>query len=414
VNPKLIFLCVYIGFNILAAVFIYNNSSLIGDVASVHFHSWDILLPVFCFLILAYVIWLVFIYKLSFLMRVRQVISVTMVHVLDKPVGILILILQVTFIAYFFSTGTFSANSTAREGNVLSAFWVLISVDNLFLIYYACYRHSKLFKYNLIIAIISNLMRGWSSIFLVILFMEFCRLYRAKRLKMRSLIISGVIVVTLYPVLYVFKLMIRANVGGEVDAFNLVMMGLGLEGGFTLSNYYSLMLIASEQIVVRFQLLSNALAIYEIKDYLGSSLYSGQIIPFWFEGIYGIIIHKLLSIDYPYDLGQMLAQYVTPLNIDASWNANPTFLAWFFISPYTSIFYMLYLFALTCISVFLCKSIQVNGLYKDLVWFSWFSYIIPGWMASFILFIHSQIIFLVIILLFNVLYRRNNLTKDSV
>ncbi|MDM5119741.1 oligosaccharide repeat unit polymerase [Aeromonas hydrophila] len=405
-NPKLIFLCVFIFFNILAAFLIHKDLSLIGDVASVNFHSWDIVLPTLCFLIASYIVWLAVIYNVLFSIKYRQVISESKLATLDKPVGVFIFIIQVAFISYFVSTGTFSANSTVREGSIFSAFWVLVSVDNLFLIYYSCYRHSKLFKFNLVIAIISNIMRGWSSIFFVILFIEFCRLYRRKRLRMRNLVMSGTLVLVLYPVLYVFKLMMRATVsGGEADAFNLVMTGLGLESGFTLSNYYSLMLISLEQIVVRFQLLSNALAIYEIKDFFNASLEAGRIIPFWFEGIYGLIIHKFLSIDYPLDLGQMLAQYVTPLNVDASWNANPTFLAWFFISPDTSLIYMIYLISLAYISVVLCKALQINGLYKDFVWFSWFSYIIPGWIASFILFVHSQLIFLVIIILFNFIYR---------
>ncbi|MFM5806864.1 oligosaccharide repeat unit polymerase [Aeromonas veronii] len=405
-SPKFVFFIFFILVNIFSYVLVTNSGSLIGESSAIEFTSWYFVVPVLIMLVISYFFILCPVYIIFRKVYVRSIFPHGIPNDISKFIGIIVLSLQLSFILYFSLTGTFSANSTERAGSIGSAFWVFISIDNLFLVYYALFRETNLFKYNLFFAVASNVLRGWSSIFFIIIFLEFSRLYRLKRLKMYILLLSSVLVIVLYPFIYFGKLILRAMTisGGDLSV-GVDLVFTGLEKSADSVSFVTALSVSLEQVITRFQLLSNALAVYEVREYLNDKLVAGDIVPYWAESIYGIIFHKMLNLSYGINLGEMMANIISSSPFDTSWNSNPSFLAWFFIEPSSSICYILFVLTLCAVSMFICKLSSGTGLYLDLIWFSWLIYVLPGWNASLVLFVHAQIIFLFMIMIVFLLSR---------
>jgi len=316
-------------------------------------------------------------------------------------IGWLILILQILFFGYFMTTGNFLAGSIQTDSNRFSYIWVLISTDSLFYIYYGFYRESKVFKLNLVVWIISSFARGWSGVLLTMLFMESCRLLRENKLKFLNMIYSLLILFIIYPLVLIFKLLIRQNLSENLwySFFNSNFLGFSEVNSF--DGVLELIGISLAQLFDRLHLLSSAISAYLLSDNLSDNFYSGSLIPFWLEGIHGSAIYRLLNISTNTNLGVALAKYMDPAAVDVNWNTNPTILGWIFVVPEYSLFYIIYIILLCTFSLFFMKRISNTEEAKDMIWYAWLVFLIPGWIGAFVLFVYSLAVFYILFLICN-------------
>jgi len=409
-SPRGIWLGLFVFINIVCAIVIVSTHQLMGETAGLFLVDAGVVFPITLVVIACYAILLGVVYPL--LCRIKVAPSAINTDRTDRAVSISLFSLQLAFIAFFTITGTFGAGSTTRSESVWSMFWVLISVDSLFCIYYGFYRNSRLFWPNLAIAIISNLLRGWSGIFILIAFMESARMIRAGKFSFGKALLMGLGGMLLYPALYAVKLQVRlmSSTGAEIDFLAM------LEQVFSTlrpSDYGDLLVMAILQIFERLHHVSNLIVVYQNANVFSHYLEAGQMMPFWMEGIHGLAIYRITGITPLADFGHVLADVIEPMQTDVSWNANPTFAGWFFVAPFWSLLYLTYVFGLMTFAIVIIKRLRGTIFAYDMLWFACLSYLLAGWLASFVLLVHSFIVFYLFHLFVNRFSSRRSLSPRS-
>ncbi len=399
-KPKFIFLLLFIISNIYSCLYFINTGHLLGEVSDFNFKSEETSIYINLLIIFFYLFFLVVIFRFFSKIHVNSLLDNDCRIKWCKAEffwGKLLIIIQILFIFYFCLTNTFGANSLNRDGGIISALWVVLSPDNLFFIYYSIFRKSRYAKYNLLLAILSNILRGWSGILIFIVFIELCYRYREGKLKIRLLSKICGIMFLLYPVILAVKYGIRdsfltnSNFWESFDrSWLYVFNNNGVLG------YINGLLFGIEQFFSRIQLFSNAVVVYSLKHELANFVITNKVTSYWQEGIYGIIWNRIFDLPTSYNLGEVLANFIDPQSIIGSWNSNPTFLSWLFIDPFQIGIYLLFTIALCFITMFLVKKITSSTLSLDMLWYMWLILIMPGWFASLILFLNTLIIFYVI------------------
>lgn len=392
-NPRLHWLFVFVFFNIVAALIILSSGKLLGDVGDLPLWSKNDLIWASISIIFSFVIILVPLFELL------EKIQVNTLHshndeVIGRRVGKALLLFQLGFIAFFLSTGTFVAGSTVKSESLLSIFWVLVPNDALFLIYYGVYRKNKLFYPNLVVSIISNILRGWSAIFLIIIFMEWCRLVRAGKLRIKYVLICFIIVMLSYPFLLLVKLQIRFFFNSGFSIFEISNILQNVSENLSVSDFLSLVTEGLNQIVGRLQFVSNVITLMHFSNNVQHAIDLGNIAPFWREGLQGLVLDRLTGIKVM-NIGVAMTEFIDPNQVQiGSWNMNTGYTGWFFVMPYYVPLYILYTCSLAFLSMALVKKISRSSLSRDMLWFGWLTFLIPGWLASFVLFIYALIFFL--------------------
>lgn len=385
-SPRALWLMLFVGFNVIAAVYISTTYELMGDVQSVRLDSHETVLPISVLVIASYI----FVLMIGFPI-IEDYLRVKKGYVfLRAPAGIVLAVLQIAFIAYIWVTGLFVAGSTARGGDILSYFWVLMPIDTLFLIYYAFYRQEKYFYLNLVLIVFSSILRGWAGVFVTIAFMEMARLMRAGR--MTWLRVGGIALVTavVFPLLLVLKWQVRLAPAG----ISLVDAALNAVSGLDFNGYVALVGEALVQLVGRWQLVSNAIFVDQTQPLIAAMLANGQGLMMWHEGIYGIIWDRIFNPgEQPPNLGFLLVQVLDPFSSDVSWNANPSLTAWVILFPQMTPMFIAYCTALVAASLAIVRNLGGGQQAYDMVWFACLMFIMPGWIAAYITFFHSLVLF---------------------
>lgn len=390
-NPRLLWLLLYLGINAACAAMMLDGRQLLGEAGGQDLVDVDTVLPLALVVALTYIGLQVVAF--GWLRRVRVQPVRALVSDSGHRFGQCLLLLQLAFMAFFLTTGTFVAGSTTRSESLWSSFWVLVSVDSLFFLYYGFHRDSRLFWPNLAMAVASSLLRGWTGIFLLVAFMESCRWIRARRLSARKVLAVLVIAVSAYPVLYVTKLQVRLqalDADAGVSLVSLVQTALGELGA---DEYAALISASANQVLERLHLVSNTVLVYQERHKLAEAVERGDIQPFWKEGIYGIAYDRLSGSTASPNLGVALAETIDPQQTEVNWNANPGYGSWFLIRPLDAPAYLIYTLSLLFLAGLLVQRMGGGVQAWDMLWFASFSYLVPGWIASFVLFVHSLLLF---------------------
>ncbi|MCV2369877.1 oligosaccharide repeat unit polymerase [Roseateles oligotrophus] len=386
-HARYIWLDFYLLVNVIYFLLILNGGQLYGESNSVTPPAAEAILFLLLLLLTSYAYFQVFLFSSLQKIKIKNVFGDKRHADFGRPVGLIVATLQIGFVVYFMSAGTYVAGSTLRDSSIFSKIWVLIPVDLLFLVFYGTYRDSKYFTFNFFVWIASSLIRGWSGVVLTAIFLESCRMYSAGKVKLAH-ILYGVIALTIfYPFLLFFKLFIRflAIGGGDSiqDFFAL----------YQLIDVGDLLLAAMQQAFDRLQLLSSLIASYQFKDIFQLDFDKGLIAPFWYEGIHGIAIDTLFGSPQKISAGQAFAAYLDPFSTDVNWNANPTFVGWLFIAPSLMVFNVLYVTMLCAVSFFATILLRRTDDSLNVIWYSWLVLAIPGWYGALFLYAYSTILF---------------------
>jgi hypothetical protein len=391
-KPAYIWIGFYLAINIVACFLILNDGRLLGETANIDLHENTPVVLICCVVLLTYILPLGSVFNRLYKLPAAFAPSVPTTQNSGRDIGMILLVLQVGFILFILTEGVFIAGSNERSTSLWSQFFVLFSSDTLFLLYYAFYRDSKLYMPNLVAVIISSLLRGWIGIFMTLVLLESMRLIRRREISMAKIGVAATLILVMFPFLQILKLEIRASaMGVSLDYANLIT---SLSSSFELENFINVFYGAFQLFVDRLQILSQYIVVFQNAGSLSEQYQSGNILPYWLDGIHGVAYYRLLGDAMPDNLGVHLAKLLDPLNTDVNWNSNPGLLAWVMINPLVSIAYGSYLFFIVYCTLIFIKSLRHGQAeVRDVIWFSWLAYLIPGWTGSLFLFLHTAVVF---------------------
>jgi hypothetical protein len=384
-NPRIVWVSFFAIVNLVCGVVIFETRDLLGETSALGLKD-TATVPWATFLVISsYIVLLLCVFPVLSKLKIKRIRFSP--HDLGDTVGILLMLLQFGYIAFFITTGTGVAGSNNRTDSIMSPVWVMISCDSLLFIYYGFYRHSRLFVPNLLIGIVSTLLRGWSGFFIVILFMESARLMRAGKVKYRHIFLVLVAAVVIYPAVWLFKWEARSFLLEGFTGSSFTGLWAGILAYVDTSGYFEIIKDSFLGTFVRLHLVSNLIAISEYSRHFALRIEDGTIDPFWREGPLGLVCDRILGIRTG-TLGNALADVLDPWHED-NWVSNPSYAGWFFISPLLTPLYLAYTLFLGWISVFLVKKLNGDTASLDMLWFAWCYFLLPGWIASFVLFTFS-------------------------
>lgn len=391
-----IWLTVYILANIIATLIMYNTNTLIGDVVTTRLYNVGDLWLASGIVVLSYFLILRPIYQFLSRLKVNPKFDLSTTPQAERIVGYILLGLQIAYLIFNLVEGVNVAGSTQKTQSPLLFFWIFTPVDMMFLVYYAQFRNTKMFKFNLIAYLVSNILRGWAAVYLFVLFFEWCNMVRKGKINYGLIALLGIVMFFMYPYLLYAKLVLR-TIGsdttgmsdGFLTAFIQVMQSRGyvefLEEGIT-------------HLIGRLQYTSILVEILHYKDQVVQLYDQGAILHFWQDGLPQLAYRKLLGIQAPFNLGVVLTDLFFPQQeFVGRWNINPGVAAWFIITPLWSIPYLVYILILCFLSIWCMKQFPLNQGTMDVVWLAWLVFLLPGWINAFIGFIYSILLMIIIV-----------------
>jgi len=390
-SPTIYWLLLYISLNVVAAWIMYSSGFLVGDVSGKPVKSDEILFLALFLVIASYLIVLGPLFWFSKKVKAFPPLSPARDALAANRLGCLLILLQLGFLVFNLAYGVnVAGQKTTRDLGLLSYFWVLVPVDSLFVIYYLVYRESGFFKANFSLWLFSNIIRGWSGVFLFIIFLEYCRSYRAGKVNHFYVAILAVFVVAMYPLIYSFK------VGARTGDLSLILLNILTLLDF--SHYVGQVGEGISHLVGRIQVTSMVYESISLTDDLQEGFLRGDFVPFWKEGIFGIAYDKLFHGERGLTLGVMFTEYAGLNSGDSfgNWNTNTGLVTWFFVAPFLSPFFVTYIVFLCLLSTFLVKSMRRSPYSLDGLWFVWLIYLMPPWIGAFVSFIYALFIFIFI------------------
>lgn len=402
VNPvRFFFLVLYIVMNIIAGIIMIFTGEHIGDSRGRIFESIDVVVISTILVVGSYYILLSPVYKILDRIKVKQVYYGMIDNITGARIGYLLIILQFFFWLNSFINGT----NIAGAGNIkagsqaLSYLFIILDPDFLFFIFYGIYRENKLFYPNLVLWLLSNLSRGWTGVFMYMLFFEACCLYRKKWFTVRKITMIALVVTLSYPVIQNIKWVIRSQAFTGVDYSTL---WLKIHDQFSSKDYLECITDSFEHILGRLQVVSLLVEVTERAVNLQDDLDSLKIVPYWLEGLHGIIFDRIFYGTERVPVGVKLVEYIHPSSqFEGVGNTNISYPGWFYISPMSSHVYILYTMLLAFLSMYFVKKIKNSESSRDMIWLIWLMFLLPPWLGAMIKMIYSAVIFLILKILFS-------------
>lgn len=393
-NPTLVWKWGFVLVNIGVTIWMLISGDLMGDMKGERVRNSFQLLIACALVVLSYLILLGPFFRLLAKQKIKKVYLAFSEEKLNIRMGWLLLFLQVSFIAFnlIFGVNIAGASNVKAESG-FSLFWVLVPIDYLFLIYYANARESKYFYINLTVFIISNVVRGWSGIFLFVLFLEWCQAFRAKKIRTVTILAGCFLIILIYPLILNVKWIFRA-VGS--DSFNMTREISGFFEYFSVGDYFLIFLEGIEHLLGRLQITSAVDGVMRLSHFLQSAFDLGVFKPFWLEGLHGIAFDRFFLSENRPALGFEIVRLGGYAGTsDTSFNINPGWVGWFFVAPIWIPIFLVYTGVLCFLTILIAKKIGNNNLLLDLVWLTWLVFLIPGWLGVFVSFIYALFVYLV-------------------
>lgn len=369
--------------NFAAVVLILFNKSLMGDIQGASYSSDFSILTSFVMLFVAIgAVYLSSIFSLKLPVCRHEYRYES--PLISAAIGVYLSI----FILYVNVTGAFIATSDVRRGDVFSALFAILSPDALFLVYFASRRNRSWLDPVLTVWIISSLQRGWFSFIFPLAVLKIFEIIRSHQIKLTH-ILTFLALLAIYPFFDIVKVYVRVSENVNlIDMYeNVVNVSQSLK-----IDYLNTIFIAVEKVVGRLQLVSHIPFIYDNKAYFDSLLSSGQIVPFWMEGPYGVALDRMLGVSHAMEVPQALAGLIDPF-LNSSWNVNPSIIGWMIIYSDYLAFVIIFIFTLSVSFVWIGKSISNDPIFLGFVYFLLLTLLIPGWIAQLLTFMNTLIFY---------------------
>jgi hypothetical protein len=392
-----IWLYLYLVSNLIGVIIMLSTGMLVGDVERYVLYSNTVLFISLLIVLLSYFLLLKPVFSLMSRIKVRQYLNLQTNNRSDSIVGIIVLLLQVGFMLFNIVEGVNIAGAGSKTQSPFSVIWIFTPIDTMFLVYYVQFRHTKIFAPNLLVYFVSNIMRGWSGVFLLVLFLEWCSMYRNRKINIKLIVLMVVIGTLMYPYLLYVKYVFR-TIGMTSDGFDSFFYIFF--DTMKSRSYGEFLVEGMSHIIGRFQYTSIIVELIHYRDQFAEMYQNGGFLPFWQDGLPQLTYRQLLGIKAPFNLGVEMTYFFYPhkdVELIGSWNMNPGYAAWFIITPHLSLLYILYTMFLCFMSVFLMKQFELKNHTMDVVWLAWLVYLVPGWINVFILFNYSILFMIAIV-----------------
>lgn len=386
-------LLLFILINAVAAFWIIESGELVGDLEGRPYSNTNVVMLAAVFIILSYYLILSPIYDFVDKIKVKAISLSVSERLIADRMGLSILVLQVAFWIFnlYYGVNIAGAGNLKTDNKILSYFFIALDPDFLFFIYYGLYREHKYFYPNLGIFCASNLMRGWAGILIFIIFFEGCRSYRLRTLNFKKILVIALVTIVAYPVLASFKWVIRAAAFSGVDYGAIADQTLN---SVEATDYSTLVRLGVEHAIGRLQVVSQLVEVIENGSSLQNDFYDFKFLPFWLDGLQGVVFDRMFYGAERNSVGVVMAQYISP-SFEGVGNTNLSYASWFFILPMLSPLYVTYTLALGVLAVYFTKKIKNDGVASDLVWLVWLVYLMPPWLGAMVKYIYSALFFLI-------------------
>lgn len=279
--------------------------------------------------------------------------------------GNILLIYQFFYIllAIFFGVGVVGQDEV-KINALLFSLISFFSADTVFFIVGTQLKSKKMFRINLIIYLISSIVRGWLGGILVAFFIYLCRkeflIVRAKSL---FFYIFGLIVIYLLsPILIDLKFVIRNEVKFSLD--------------FT--NYSEKLQLATDYLLSRFQHVGHIYIMLEKEDYYYQAYQQSMIRSFLLEGnIQYSLYNKLAQLK-----NISLSEFMVIKEFNGNWNTNTGLVAWLIVLRESVLFFIIYWFFLILATYKIISKYATKQLFLVISLFM-IVYLYHGWLSAF-------------------------------
>ncbi len=315
-------------------------------------------------------------------------------------VGIVVLGILIAQIVFSIASGSQLAGQLSYIDNPGALFFLIFNGDYIFLAYYCFYRESKLCSVNMVLYLISGLIRGWGGMFLIIGFLEIGRMLRLR--KYWSIFFISAALMVLAPGIDLFRNLVRA-MGSDVQGAEVLSL-LNPDVFLSDSSGSSTTLAAAtaETIPLRLQHIEVDLVTSTFHEHIKSLYDKGLIRPFYAEGTIGKLLLQLFDERVGPDLHLFLPGYFhgwsTYYNVGYSVHAG--FGSWVAI---LGMFFPLVVLYACLMVVFAALLIRWNGGTReaeDVAWLMGLLFICSGWFGPYEAFLQALILILGIEALF--------------
>lgn len=405
--PRHHWLILYVVINIAAAIIMANSGELMGDVEGNSLYSMQVLVWATIAVISSYLVILGPLFTFLTRLKINKLKFNYDEGKTGEQIGKLLLILSSGYMIYnIYTGGNIAGNVSITMNNPLRVIWVLFPTDALFVIYYGVYRENKFFYPNLIIWLVSNLLRGWAGMFLFVIFFEWCRGVRNKKITVIRTVAFFMIVIILNPILTAVKFLIRSS--SRIDLSFLSVKEVLLDSAMKM-NFSTVLWESLSALIARLQVTSVLIEVIRIRHFLQNEFMSGKFSPFWMEGMHGDYLYRFMRRTST-SITQAFPKYdgfIVASDFDAT-STNISFPGWCFIAPDFIPLYLGYTLLLCFLSFGLVKKIGLTESSKDLVWLIWLVFLLPPWFTVMINYLYALFVFLGL----KILISRNRLLQS--
>lgn len=400
----MVWLLLYVMSNFIAGIIMYNTGALVGDVEGFPISNYSYLYMAVSVEIFCYFFIMMVLFNFFHRIKMKQIFKIA-----DSPksriiAGKIVLLLQVSYLIFNFREGINIAGSDNKSTSIFNTFWVFVPIDLIFLIYYGFHREDSYFKYNLTAYIVSNLMRGWSGIFLYVMFYEWCRSYRMGTIKAKRILLIVLSTILLYPFLLGLKWAVRVSAAEKESA---VLLFQTFTETVDIEQYSEGLTVGLDHLIGRLQHSSVIIELIQNKETIQERYDAGLILPYYKDGLPQLTYRKINHQESAPNLGVAITQifFSSANGIFGAWNVSTGFSGWFYILNGYSPIYVLYMFMLCLLSVFFTKQLGDYVVGGDVVWLAWLTFLMQGWIMAFIGFSYAVLLFILIRLLSQYLSR---------
>ncbi len=354
-------------------VFLYLGVILVDTIPVVVALDWVGMMLVFCVFVVTFLAVLFITYRCANWFDINKSCRVPYL------VGVFVFLLQVLtfFVALYYDFGRVGAKDVHVNGFALIVSYV--KADFVFMIYYGHVRGARLPWANLGLYVISNVFRGWSSVWMVLVFVEvYCFLRKNKyKIPYAKLSVIFLLVMVAYPWINGLKESFR---GGEGD-YGYV------ESYFRLFN--------------RLQHVSNVILIAQEASSIESSVSDKAVLPWYMfntfltnvVGLKGDPLQKYITKEYLLDRGDGIYY-----GDEYSWFTHVGVSGWLFlIGWYEWPLYILVVLFLLIVPYKIAKNYLRAYSMVPVLHVATFLYVLHGWLEVQVQFILAMLGYLVVV-----------------
>lgn len=371
-------LSLYLLLNIYSAVYTASSGLMMGDLNGRTFDRPDLLLLSFICIAAIYLFFMVFCFQAA--KRFKLFYFVRPVQNESEDVGtffnLLMMVLNVLFIAFCLNNDANMAGHEAEVTSPFKYFWIFFPPDLFFILSCAHYSHSKYFKANFLTYAVSSIIRGWSGVLLLLIYIIGYLLYRNRRLTLSKVVTAFIGVITLYPFILTAKWVLKG--GGDEFVFSYITL-------LANSNISELYVLSIQQLVGRLELTGMFAHTIAHGAMLRDAFDAGMFAPFWYEGLFGNIYQVVVNGGRALEIGTWVLgteMFDHSNRVVGHSVTNLSFLSWFVIAPHYAVLYFIYLSSLFFFIVYLNRMNSDTGLSRTIIWFFLLGALFPPWISS--------------------------------